>query len=58
MNFIGKHWGTIASILGVVGAFVDWNQVSKFTSAHHAAALGVILAALLKVKQEKGFGAS
>lgn len=55
VKFFQAHWGTVISVLGVVGSFVDWNQVATFASAHHTTALGVVLAAFLKVKQEKGF---
>lgn len=58
MNFIGKHWGTIVAVAGTVAQFVDWNQVASFEHAHQYTAIGVVLAVLLKVKQEKGFGAS
>lgn len=57
MDFIKKHWGTIAAIGGTVAQFVDWNQVASFEHAHQFTAVGVILAVLLRVKQEKGFGA-
>lgn len=57
MDFIKKHWGTIAAIGASVSAFVDWNQVAAIANKHHLDALGVLLAVLLKVKQEKGFGA-